>query len=52
MVLEMTPNAGCVKQTKKQFLTLFRSVLNFFGKNAKDDMTRWERLCTGIFIER
>ena len=52
MVLEITPNAGCVKPTNKQSLALFLSVLNFFKKNTNDDMARWERLCVGIFVER
>ena len=52
MVLEITPNAGCVKPTMKQSLALFLSVLTFFKKNTNDDMTGWERLCVGIFVER
>ena len=52
MVLEITPNAGCVKPTMKQSLTLFLSVLNFFKKNTNHDMTGWERLCVGTFVER
>ena len=52
MVLEMTPNAVCVKPAMKQSLTLFLSVLNFFKKNTNNDMTGLERLCIGIFAER
>ena len=52
MVLEMTLNAGCVKSTMKQSLTLFPSVLNLFKKNTNDNMTGWGRLCIEIFLER
>ena len=52
MVLEITPNAGCVKPTTKQQLTLFLSVLNFFKKNTSYEMTGWKRLCIRMFVER
>ena len=52
MVLEMTPNAGCVKPTMKQSLILFLSVINFFKKNTNDDMTGWGRFGIAISVER
>ena len=39
----MIPNAGCVKPTMKQSITLFLSALNFFKKNTNNDMTGWEK---------
>ena len=39
MVLEMTPNARCVKPMMKQSLTLLLSVLTFIKKSTSDDMT-------------
>ena len=52
VVLEMTPNAGCVKPYMKQPLTLFLCVLNIFKKNANNNLTGWERLRIGISVER
>ena len=52
MVLEMTLDAGCVKPTMKQSFRLFLCVLNSFKKNTNDDMTGWETLYIGIFVER
>ena len=52
MVLKMTQNAGWVKPTMKQSLTLFLSVSNFFKKNTNSDMAVWERLSIGILAER
>ena len=52
MVLEMTPYAGCVKPIMKQSHILFLIVLNLFKTNTKDDMTGWEGLFIGIFVER
>ena len=52
MVLEMTPNAGCVNPTMKKSLTLFLNVCSFFKKNTNGNMAGWGRLCIGIFVER
>ena len=48
----MTLNAVCVKPTMKKSLTLFLIVPDFLKKNTNDDMTGWERLCIGVFVER
>ena len=47
----MTPNAGYVKPTIKQSLTLFLSILSFLEKNANDNITGWERLRIRAFVE-
>ena len=48
----MTPNARYVKPAMKQSLKLFISVLKFFKMNTNNDMTGWEGLCIGIFVEK
>ena len=46
------PKCKCVKPMIRQSLTLFLNVLNLFIKNTNNNMTGWEGLCIGIFVER